>query len=274
MTRPKENYYAFSISLFAAFSIVTQFVSSTFEVDIIKRLFDQFSAEIPNATRAFQWATQSQSTISPLETVNVGIITFALVLCIIFAFRHPKLDGKQGYGNLAIVIIYMGIFTVYSYFAYPVLIQRPLNWAWAIAFAVVAGTSAHLLLLRGRLRRNRREVDTSQFREDDHRWAFLRQSYDVELAEYRNYLHAMIWIGGLMSAVLVFLSIFQYAFSLPPEITFSNEFRFIIIIAVVKVLILLFGLIAGVLHQLASETHDIISLIRSTSKEPLLPQKP
>ena len=259
MAKPNENYYAVSISLFAALSMVTQFISYILEVDITKRLFDQF------AIKAFEWATNSQNFFSPLEIANLGIITFALVLCVIFAFRHSKLDGKQGYGNLAIILIYLGIFTIYSYFNYPISIQRPLNWVWTIAFAIVSGASAHLLLLRGRLRKHRREVDTSQFSEDDHRWQFLRQSYDVELAEYRGLLHDLIWIGGSMGALLVFLSILQYTFSLPPEISFSNEFSTIIVILIIKMLLLIFGVIAGVIHQLASEIHDIADLIRSNN---------
>jgi hypothetical protein len=54
MAKPNENYYAVSIPLFAALSIITQFTSYVLEVDIAKRLFDQF------AISAFEWATQSQ----------------------------------------------------------------------------------------------------------------------------------------------------------------------------------------------------------------------
>lgn len=255
-----KNYYAVSISLFAALSMITQFVSYVLEVNIIKRLFDQF------AIKTFEWATYSQNHFSPLEIVNLGILTFALILCVIFVFSHQKLDGKQGYGNLAIILIYLGIFTIYSYFNYPISLQRPLNWVWAIAFAIVCGASAHLLLLHSRLRKNRRKVDTSQFSEDDHRWQFLRQSYNVELAEYRGLLHDLIWIGGSMGALLVFSSILQYTFSLPPEISFSNEFNIIIVIVVIKMLLLFFGMIGGVIHQLASEMHDIADLIRSKSE--------
>jgi hypothetical protein len=259
MAKPNENYYAVSISLFAALSMVTQFISYVLEADVAKRLFDQF------AIQAFEWAAQSQNRFSPLEITNLGIITFALTLCVVFAFRHPKLDGKQGYGNLTIILIYLGIFTVYSYFNYPISIQRPLNWVWTIAFAIVSGTSAHLLLLRDRLRKKRRETDTSQFSEDDHRWQFYRTALDNELAEYRGLLHDLIWIGVAMGALLVFLSIFQYTFFLPTEISFSNEFSTIIVILILKLLLLFFGLISGVMHQLASEMHDIADLIRSNS---------
>jgi uncharacterized membrane protein len=93
MAKPNENYYAVSVSLFAAVSMVIQFVSYVIEVDIAKALFDQYGSP------AFEWATQSQSYFSTLEIANLGLITFALVLCVVFAFRHPKLDGKQGYGN-------------------------------------------------------------------------------------------------------------------------------------------------------------------------------
>ena len=259
MAKTNENYYAVSISLFAALSMIIQFTSYILEVDIAKRLFDQF------AIQTFEWATQSQNPFSPLEITNLGIITFALVLCVIFAFRHPKLDGKQGYGNLTIILIYLGIFTIYSYFNYPISIQRPLNWVWAIAFAIVSGASAHLLLLRSRLRKNRREVDTSKFDSDDHKWQFYRTVLDNEIAEYRGLLHDLIWIGVAMGALLVFLSIIQYTFSLPPEIYFSNEFNAIIVILVLKLLFLFFGMISGVMHQLASEMHDIADLIRSNS---------
>jgi hypothetical protein len=259
MAKPNENYYAVSISLFAALSMIIQFTSYVLEVDIAKRLFGQF------AFKAFEWATLSQNPFSPLEITNLGIITFALVLCVIFAFRHPKLDGKQGYGNLAIILIYLGIFITYSYFNYTTSIQRPLNWVWAFAFAIVSGASAHLLLLRNRLRKNRREVDTSQFSSDDHRWQFYRTALDNELAEYRGFLHDLIWIGVAIGALLVFLSIFQYTFSLPPEIFFSNEFSTIIVILVLKLLLLFFGMISGVMHQLASEMHDVADLIRSNS---------
>jgi hypothetical protein len=259
MAKPNENYYAVSISFFAALSMIAQFVSYVLEVDIAKRLFDQF------AINAFEWAASSQSYFSLLEIANLGIITFALTLCVIFAFRHPKLDGKQGYGNLTIVLIYLGIFTIYSYFNYPISIQRPLNWVWAIAFAIVSGASAHLLLLRDRLRKNRREVDTSQFSSDDHRWQFYMTALDNELAEYRGLLHDLIWIGVAVGALLVFSSILQYTFSLPPEIFFSNEFNTIVVILVIKMLLLFFGLIAGVIHQLGSEIHDIADLIRSNS---------
>jgi hypothetical protein len=255
-----RNYYAAAISLFAALSMTTQFVSYVLEVDITKRLFDQF------ASKAFEWATYSQAHFSLLEIINLGIITFALVLCLIFVFSHPKLDGKQSYGNLTIVLIYLGIFIIYGYVSYPVSIQRPFTWIWAIAFAIVCGASAHLVLLHGRLRKKRREVDTSQFSEGDHRWQFLRQVYNAELAEYRGLLHDLIWIGGSICVLLVFSSILQYTFSLPSEIAFSNEFNIIIIIVVIKMLILFFGMIGGVLHQLASEMHDIADLIRSKSK--------
>jgi hypothetical protein len=259
MATTNENYYAVSISFFAALSMVVQFTSYVLEVDIAKRLFDQFTI------KAFEWATQSQTPFSPLETANLGIITFALVLCVIFAFRHPKLDGKQGYGNLTIILIYLGIFTIYSYFSYPISIQRPLNWVWAFAFAIISGASAHLLLLHSRLRKNRREVDTSQFVNGDHRWQFYRTALDNELAEYRGLLHDLIWIGVAVGALLAFFSIFQYTFSLPSDIYFSNEFSTIIVILVLKLLLLFFGMIAGVMHQLASEMHDIADLIRSNS---------
>jgi hypothetical protein len=259
MAKPNENYYAVSVSLFAALSMIIQFISYVLEVDIAKSLFDQYGSP------AFEWATHSQNYFPLLELANLGIITFALVLCVIFAFRHPKLDGKQGYGNLTIILIYLGIFTVYSYFNYPISIQRPLTWVWVSAFAIVTGASAHLLLLRDRLRKNRRAVDTSQFSEEDQRWQFRRQSYNDEFAEYRGLVHDLIWIGVAVTAFLVFSSIFQYMFSLPPEIAFSNEFNTLIVIIVIKTLILLFGLIVGVMRQLASEMHDIADLIRSNS---------
>jgi hypothetical protein len=259
MAKTNENYYAVSISLFAALSMVIQFISYIIEVDMTKRLFDQFSI------KAFEWATQSRTTFSPFEMVNLGIITFALVLCVIFAFRHPKLDGKQGYGNLTIILIYIGTFTIYSYFIYPMSIQRPLNWVWAFAFAIISGASAHLLLLRNRLRKNRREVDTSQFVNGDHRWQFYRTALDNEFAEYRGLLHDLIWVGVAIGALLVFFSILQYTFSLPPEIYFSNEFSTIIVLLVLELLLLFFGLISGVMHQLASEMHDISNIIRSNS---------
>ena len=239
--------------------MVIQFTSYVLEADIARRLFDQF------AIKAFEWATQSQTPFSLLEMANLGIITFALVLCVIFAFRHPKLEGKQGYGNLAIILIYLGTFTIYSYFIYPISIQRPLNWVWAFAFAIVSGASAHLLLLHNRLRKKRRDVDTTQFVNGDHRWQFYRTALDNELAEYRSLLHDLIWVGVAVGALLVFLSIFQYMFSLPPEIYFSNEFSTIIVILVLKLLLLFFGLISGVMHQLASEMHDIADLIRSNN---------
>jgi hypothetical protein len=259
MAKPNENYYAVSVSLFAAVSMVVQFVSYVIEVDIAKALFDQYGSP------AFEWATQSQSYFSTLEIANLGLITFALVLCVIFAFRHPKLDGKQGYGNLAIILIYLGIFSVYSNFSYPISLQRPLTWVWTSAFAIVTGASAHLLLLRNRLRTNRRKVDTSKFSESDRRWQFLRQSYSDEFAQYRGLLYVLIGIGVAMTAFLVFSSIFQYIFSLPPEITFSNEFNILIVIIFIKMLILLFGLIVGVIRQLASEMDDIAELIRAYS---------
>ena len=259
MAKANENYYAVSVSFFAAVSMVIQFASYVFEVDIAKSLFDQYGSP------AFQWATQSQSYFSALEIANLGLITFALVLCVIFAFRHPKLEGKQGYGNLSIILIYIGIFTVYSYFNYPISLQRPLTWVWTSAFAIVTGASAHLLLLRNRLRKNRRKVDTSQFSENDRRWQFLRQSYSDEFTEYRGLLYTLIGIGVAVTAFLVFSSIFQYVFSLPAEVTFSNEFNTLIVIIFIKMLILLFGLIVGVIRQLSSEMHDIADLIRSHS---------
>ena len=259
MAKPNENYYAVSVSLFAAVSMIVQFVSYVFEVDIAKSLFDQYGSPV------FEWAAQSQSYFSALEISNLGLITFALVLCVIFAFRHPKLEGNQGYGNLAIILIYLGIFTVYSYFNYPISLQRPLTWVWTSAFAIVTGASAHLLLLRNRLRKNRRKVDTSQFSENDRRWQFLRQSYSDEFTEYRGLLYTLIGIGVAVTAFLVFSSIFQYVFSLPAEVTFSNEFNTLIVIIFIKMLILLFGLIVGVIRQLSSEMHDIADLIRSHS---------
>ena len=259
MAKTNENYYAVTVSFFGAVSMIIQFVSYVFEVDIAKRLFDQYGSP------AFHWATQNQSYFSVLEIANLGLITFALVLCVIFAFRHPKLDGKQGYGNLSIILIYFGIFTVYSYLNYPISLQRPLTWVWTSAFAIIIGTSAHLLLLRKRLRNKRREVNISLFSENDRRWDFLRQSHSNEFAEYRGYLFALIGIGTAITAFFVLSSIFQYMLSLPSEITFSNEFNNIIVIIVIKMLVLLFGLIAGVIRQLASEMHDIDDLIRSYS---------
>ena len=259
MAKPNENYYAVTVSVFAAVSMVVQFVSYVFEVDIAKSLFDQYGSPV------FEWAAQSQSYFSALEISNLGLITFALVLCVIFAFRHPKLEGNQGYGNLAIILIYLGIFTVYSYFNYPISLQRPLTWVWTSAFAIVTGASAHLLLLRNRLRKNRRKVNTSQFSENDRRWQFLRQSYSDEFTEYRGLLYTLIGIGVAVTAFLVFSSIFQYVFSLPAEVTFSNEFNTLIVIIFIKMLILLFGLIVGVIRQLSSEMHDIADLIRSHS---------
>jgi hypothetical protein len=258
MAKPNENYYAAVISLFATLSMIVQFTSYYFEASIAKSLFDQYG------NQAFEWATQSHMYFSPLELSNLGVITFALVICVIFAFRHPKLDGKQGYGNLAIILIYLGIFTVYSYINYPVSIQRPLTWVWVSSFAIVTGASAHLLLLRNRLRKKRRAVDTSQFDEDDRRWLFLREAYSNEFSEYRGLIFALIGIGVALAAFLVFASIFQYMFYSPPEVAFSNEFNSIIVIMVIKTLILLFGLIVGVIRQLAAEMHDIADLIRST----------
>ena len=260
MVRANENYYAVSVSFFAALSMVIQFVSYVFEVDIAKSLFDQYGSI------AFQWATQSRSYFSALEIANLGLITFALVLCVIFAFRHPKLDGKQGYGNLAIILIYLGIFAIYSYFNYPISLQRPLTWVWTSAFAIVTGASAHLLLLRNRLRKKRREVDTSKFSENDRRWQFLKQSYSDEFTEYRGLLYILILIGVAVAVFLIFSSIFQYMFSLPLEVTFSNEFNIIIVIVFIKMLVLLFGLIVGVCRQLASEMNDITDLIRSKAE--------
>jgi hypothetical protein len=259
MAKVNENYYAVSVSFFAALSMMTQFVSYISEVEIAKSLFNQYGSP------AFQWATQSNNYFSVLEIANLGLITFALVLCVIFAFRHPKLDGKQGYGNFTIILIYLGIFTVYSYVNYPVSLARPLTWVWTSAFAIVTGASAHLLLLRNRLRKKRREVDTSKFSENDRRWQFLRQAYNDEFAEYRGLLYVLMGIGVALVAFLVFASIFQYMFSLPLEITFSNEFNNIIVIVFIKMLLLLFGLIVGVIRQLASEMHDISDLIRSYS---------
>lgn len=259
MAKPNENYYAVTVSMFAAVSMIVQFVSYVFEADIAKSLFDQYGSPV------FEWAAQSQSYFSALEISNLGLITFALVLCVIFAFRHPKLESNQGYGNLAIILIYLGIFTVYSYFNYPISLQRPLTWVWTSAFAIVTGASAHLLLLRNRLRKNRRKIDTSQFSENDRRWQFLRQSYSDEFAEYRGLLYTLIGIGVAVTAFLVFSSIFQYVLSLPAEVTFSNEFNTLIVIIFIKMLILLFGLIVGVIRQLASEMHDIADLIRSHS---------
>jgi hypothetical protein len=259
MAKTNENYYAVSVSFFGAVSMIIQFVSYFFEVDIAKLLFDQYGSP------AFQWATQEQTYFSVLEIANLGLITFALILCVIFAFRHPKLDGKQGYGNLSIILIYFGIFTVYSYLNYPISLQRPLTWIWTSAFAILTGTSAHLLLLRKRLRKKRREVNISLFSENDRRWDLLRQSYSNEFAEYRGYLYALIGIGVAMTAFLVLSSIFQYIFSLPTEIAFSNELNNIIVITVIKILVLLFGLIVGVIRQLASEMQDITDLIRSYS---------
>jgi hypothetical protein len=257
MAKPNENYYAVTVSMFAAVSMIVQFVSYVFEADIAKSLFDQYGSPV------FEWAAQSQSYFSALEISNLGLITFALVLCVIFAFRHPKLESNQGYGNLGIILIYLGIFTVYSYFNYPISLQRPLTWVWTSAFAIVTGASAHLLLLRNRLRKNRRKIDTSQFSENDRRWQFLRQSYSDEFAEYRGLLYTLIGIGVVVTAFLVFSSIFQYVLSLPAEVTFSNEFNTLIVIIFIKMLILLFGLIVGVIRQLASEMHDIADLIRS-----------
>ena len=259
MAKVNENYYAVSVSFFAALSMMTQFVSYISEVEIAKSLFNQYGSP------AFQWATQSNNYFSVLEIANLGLITFALVVCVIFAFRHPKLDGKQGYGNFTIILIYLGIFTVYSYVNYPVSLARPLTWVWTSAFAIVTGASAHLLLLRNRLRKKRREVDTSKFSENDRRWQFLRQAYNDEFAEYRGLLYVLMGIGVALVAFLVFASIFQYMFSLPLEITFSNEFNNIIVIVFIKMLLLLFGLIVGVIRQLASEMHDISDLIRSYS---------
>ena len=259
MTKANENYYAVSVSFFAALSMVIQFVSYFFEVDIAKSLFDKYGSPV------FQWATQSRSYFSALEITNLGIITFALVLCIIFAFRHPKLDANQGYGNLSIILIYLGIFIVYSYFNYPMSLQRPLTWVWTSAFAITTGSSAHLLLLRNRLRKKRREVDTSKISENDWRWQFLRQSYSDEFAEYRGLLYILIGISIAIIAFLVFSSLFQYIFSLPLEITFSNEFNNIIIIIFIKMLVLLFGLTVGVIRQLSSQMHDITELVRSYS---------
>jgi hypothetical protein len=108
-------------------------------------------------------------------------------------------------------------------------------------------------------------VDTSKFSESDRRWQFLRQSYSDEFAQYRGLLYVLIGIGVAMTAFLVFSSIFQYIFSLPPEITFSNEFNILIVIIFIKMLILLFGLIVGVIRQLASEMDDIAELIRAYS---------
>ena len=259
MARTNENYYAVPVSFFAALSMMAQFVSYVLEVEVAKSLFNQYGSP------AFQWATQSHYFFSALEMANLGLITFALVVCVIFAFRHPKLEGKQGYGNFIIILIYLGIFTVYSYINYPVSLERPLTWVWTSAFAIMTGASAHLLLLRNRLRRKRREVDTSKFSENDRRWQFLMQSYSDEFSEYRGLLYVLIGIGVAMTAFLVFASIFQYVFSLPFEITFSNEFNTIIVIVFIKMLILLFGLIVGVIRQLASEMHDISDLIRSHS---------
>jgi hypothetical protein len=90
-------------------------------------------------------------------------------------------------------------------------------------------------------------------------------SLDNELEEYRGLLHDLIWIGVAIGALLVFFSIFQYTFYLPPEISFSNEFSNIIVILILKLLLLFFGLISGVMHQLASEMHDIAGLIRDNS---------
>jgi len=260
-----KNLYAIVISLFGVLSMITQFMGYTLEVSITKELFQKFNSTFPDESKTFFWAFESSSHFSFLELIIFGILTGAILFLLIYIFHNQRLSGYQVIGDLAIIFAYLGIFCVFNYINDPISIQRPVNWVWALAFAIVCGTSSHLLLLHDRLRW-KRNVNTSTFGPKDHKWDFLRQLYEEEISEYRNIFHDLIWVFATLGAGLVLSSILQYTFSMPTEISFSNEFNNITVILFVKLLLLFFGLILGIIYQLMFEIHNIADLIRSQIK--------
>lgn len=260
-----KKIYGMLISIFGGVSLIIQFLGYNREVYITQGLFDKYNSTYPTESQTFEWAVHTKTHFGIFEILVLGIVTSIVIFGFILLFKTQKLDGKQAYGDLLIISSYLGIIGFSGFFNDPIMLQRPLNIGWAIAFAIVCGTSAHLLLLHDHLRKQRR-LNTSKYTKNDQKWNFLRQAYEIELTEYRNLFHDLIWIIGSLGAGLAFSSILQYTFFLPSAISFSIPFGSIMVFLVVQLAILIFGMILGIIKQLMSEIHDIVGIIRSEAE--------
>jgi len=271
-TRIYKKIYAILIASFATFSFFVQVIAYHIEVGITQKLYWDFESTYPDQSKAFKWAFASSSNYCILALVVAGLAMFILFVFWIHFFykvemgEYRKLERIKGkvaiIADLAIVLTYLAIFWLYSALSDSTALQRPINLVWVSAFALVWGVSCHMLLLHDHLREQRIKEVPSKNNLKNHQWDFLKQSYEIELSEYREAITNLIWIGGSLGAGLVFSSVLQYIFALPIAISFSNDFGMIIGIYVFKMLIVILVLVVGVIRQLLIEVHDIVALIR------------
>jgi hypothetical protein len=261
-----KRFYSYSvvISLFGAISAIILFFGHVAEVVVTNGLYNKFSADFPEEIRSFLWASESSVknfASSYIWIIPLGVTIFVFMLLILSYFRNPKRDGKQKYADLLIILFYFILSVTINYLHDAISFSRPINWIMWIAFSAVCGLSSHLLLLHDHLK-EKREVDITKLGKDDQQWESLR----LEYSEYQSLVHDLIWISGSFGGGLVVTAVLQYAFILPIEISFSNEFGLLVVILLIKVVFLLVGMIVGVVYQLAYEMHNIVDLIRESKK--------
>lgn len=251
------------IAIFAAVSMVFNFIFNKIEIQVTREVFNQFTLTYPEESQAFRWAFDSSPNFDFLSYIVIGVLTFVIILIIIIAFN--KLEGRQLIADFANIFTYLFLFIVFSYFFSPLIFNRPVNIIWAFGYALVTGASSHLLLLHNHLRQKRRNIGSNsgdQFPNLD----FIRQSLDLEHVEYRSVLHDIIWVCVSLSVGLFLGTTLQYLFALPMEISLSNIFGRYMIVPFAQFVILIIGVFLGIIFQLMLEIHDIVDLTRENTK--------
>jgi hypothetical protein len=263
--------YAAAISVFGALSIITQLYGYNVEVENYKALFVEFSSKYTEPSQTFKWVLKSSPSFSMSDIIFFGIITglvlFFLIISLnlFFRIKEKKWDGKQPIGDVLVFGVYLIIFVLVNNANDPISLTASMNFVWGIGFAIVCGWSSHLLLIHDRLA-NERNIKTAKFGKEKHKWQFLGQLYQIELAEYQGGLTALIAVTASLVAGLAYTALLQYTFSLPSEIGFSPEFGIAADVLIAKLLLLAIGLILGVIYQLMFEIHSVRNCIKRLLK--------
>ena len=192
-----KRFFAIAIALFAACSFILQVITFNREVEITQSLYNGFKNTYPDQVKTFQWANGASSNYSIVQIVGFSLLIFFVVFLLIdiaYAaemgeFKYKKLNSLKGkaaiLADLAIIFIFIGVFYCYSVLNDPTALQRPLNWVWVAASALICGSSSHMLLLHDHLS-NQRIKSVPRTQDDDYKQNFLKESYDIELAEYHD----------------------------------------------------------------------------------------
>jgi hypothetical protein len=211
-----RHRYAILISAFGALSIIMQLYGYVNEVKITKALFEKFNPIYPDASQTFKWALESSPKFSTIEIVIFGILEGVLIFIFISSLHHlfkkEKWDGKQAIADVVIFLTYLGIFILLNNLNDPIALSMPINFAWGVAFAIVCGMSSHLLLIHDRLAK-RRIYKTKDFGDEQHRWSFLGQLYQIELSEYKDALSTMVTVTATLVVGLALTTVLQQFFN-------------------------------------------------------------